>query len=420
MQPKNFLFVLWEGGGNVPPILGLAKRMIARGHKVTVISDPCNEPEAKAAGCDFFPYTTAPHRYDKSADSTILKDYEARNTIQGFKMFLNNIACGPALQYARDVMGVLNNGKFDVVVVNEALYGGCFAAEVMKLPCVMVIPGTCSFPAPGMPPPGMLPQKGLAGKLLDKMSSIIFKKLISHGLPSFNEARSALGLPPLSDIIEYTYNFPNRVLIMTSPDFEFPANFPASVRITGPILDDPFVHEIDQDILPEGDDRKLILVSFSTTFQNHAGILQNIIDAIGLLPYRALITLGPAMQSDLRNVPPNIQIRTFLPHSQILPHSAAVVTHAGHGTVIRSLAYGVPLICIPMGRDQPANAARVVYQGVGLRLSKKAGVKKIADAIRKVVEDPNYERKSNLLSIKIREQGQWQKACEELEQAVTT
>ena len=419
MQPKTFLFVLWEGGGNIPPMLGLAKRMIARGHKVTVISDPCNEPEALAAGCDFFPYTTAPHRYDKSADSTILKDYEARNTIQGFKMFLDNIACGPALQYASDVLAVLNAGKFDVVVVNEALFGGCFAAEVMNLPCVMGIPGTCSFPAPGMPPPGMLPQKGLVGKLLDKMSSVIFKKLISYGLPSFNKARTALGLPPLTDIIEYTYNFPKRVLVMTSPDFEFPARFPASVRVTGPMLDDPFVSGIAQDFLPEGDDRKMILVGFSTTYQNQADILQHIIEAMGQLPYRALLTLGPAMEADLKNVPPNVFIRSFLPHSQVLPQAAAVVTHAGHGTVIRSIAYGVPLICIPMGRDQTANAARVVYRGVGLRLNKKAGVKKIAEAIRKVVEDPNYQRKATQLSIKIRDQGQWQKASEELEQVAT-
>jgi hypothetical protein len=56
MQPKVFLFVVWEGGGNIPPILGLAKRMISRGHEVMVMSDPCNEPEARAAGCDFFPY----------------------------------------------------------------------------------------------------------------------------------------------------------------------------------------------------------------------------------------------------------------------------------------------------------------------------------------------------------------------------
>ncbi|HZI53214.1 MAG TPA: glycosyltransferase [Chitinophagaceae bacterium] len=415
MQPKTFLFVLWEGGGNVPPILGLARRMIGRGHKAIVISDPCNEPEARAAGCEFFPYTTAPHRYDKSADSTILRDYEARNTIHGFKMFLDHIACGPALHYALDVLHVLRARKVDIVVVNEALFGGCFAAEVMNLPCVMVIPGTCSFPAPGMPPPGMLPKKGIVGRLLDVMSSVIFKKLIAHGLPSFNKARKELGLQPLSDIIGYTYSFPNRVLVMTSPDFEFPAIFPPNVRITGPILDDPFVNENGQNSLPAADDRKLILVGLSTTHQNQADTLQNIIEAIGLLPYRALITLGPAMQAELKNIPPNVMISSFLPHSQVLPQCAAVVTHAGHGTVIRSLAFGVPVICMPMGRDQPANAARVVYRGAGVRLNKKAGAKKIAEAIRKVVEDPEYHRNAMELSIKIREQSQWQTACEELE-----
>jgi UDP:flavonoid glycosyltransferase YjiC (YdhE family) len=417
MQPKTFLFVLWEGGGNVPPILGVAKRIMARGHEAIVISDPCNEAEVRAAGCRFFAYSTAPHRNDKSANSTILKDYEASNTIQGFKMFLDTIACGPALQYARDVLGVLTSCKVDAVVVNEALFGGCFAAEVMKLPCVMLIPGTCSFPAPGMPPPGMLPKKGLIGKLFDTMSSVIFKKLIAHGLPSFNKARKELGLPQLTDIIEYTYSFPDRLLIMTSPDFEFPAKFPANVRITGAILDDPFARE--KDSVPVADERKLILVGFSTTYQNQGSILQNIIEAIGQLPYRALITLGPAMQTELKNIPPNIMIRSFLPHSQVLAQCAAVVTHAGHGTLIRSLAFGVPLVCIPMGRDQTANAARVVYRGAGIRLNKKAGAKKIAEAIRKVVENPNYQRKAKELSVKIREQSQWQKACEELEQVAT-
>ena len=418
MQAKTFLFVLWEGGGNVPPMLGLAKRMISRRHAVIVISDPCNRQEAHAAGCDFFPYTTAPHRYDKSADSTVLKDYEATNTIKGFKLFLDHIACGPALQYAQDVLNVLRNRKIAVVVVNEALFGGCFAAEVMKLPCVMVIPGTCSFPAPGMPPPGMMPQKGLAARLLDVMSSFIFKKLISSGLPSFNSARTKLGLAPLSDIIAYTYGFPRRLLVMTSPDFEFPANFPANVRITGPILDDPFVGETDENFLAAADAKNLILVSLSTTFQNQVGILQNIIEAIGQLPYRALVTLGPAVVG-LKNIPPNVMIHSFLPHSQVLPQCVAVVTHAGHGTVIRSLAFGVPLICIPMGRDQTANAARVVYRGVGVRLNKKAGAKKIAEAIHRVIENPDYQRKAQELSLKIRQQSQWHKACQELEATAT-
>jgi UDP:flavonoid glycosyltransferase YjiC (YdhE family) len=76
---RRFLFVTWEGGGNVPPTLGLARRLVERGHTVRVISDPANEMEIRTAGCEFTPYTRAPHRLDKSASSTIARDYEATN-----------------------------------------------------------------------------------------------------------------------------------------------------------------------------------------------------------------------------------------------------------------------------------------------------------------------------------------------------
>jgi len=125
------------------------------------------------------------------------------------------------------------------------------------------------------------------------------------------------------------------------------------------------------------------------------------------------------MEATLKNIPPNVMIRSFIPHSYVLSKCAAVVTHAGHGTVIRSLAFGVPLVCMPMGRDQTANAARVVYRRVGLRLNKKAAAKKIAETIHKVVENPEYRKNAQELSVKIQQQSQWQKACEELEAVAT-
>lgn len=137
----------------------------------------------------------------------------------------------------------------------------------------------------------------------------------------------------------------------------------------------------------------------------------------GQTHYKAVLTLGPALQENFKDVPPSVIIRSFIPHSQVLPKAAAVITHAGHGTVIRSLAFGVPLVCIPLGRDQPANAARVVYHGAGVWLNKKANATKIAEAIRKVVENPDYQKKAKDLSLKIREQNKLQIACKELEQA---
>jgi UDP-glucoronosyl and UDP-glucosyl transferase len=45
-----------------------------------------------------------------------------------------------------------------------------------------------------------------------------------------------------------------------------------------------------------------------------------------------------------------------------------VINHGGHGIVTTAIAAGLPQLTIPLGRDQPNNAARVHAAGVGLRL----------------------------------------------------
>jgi UDP:flavonoid glycosyltransferase YjiC (YdhE family) len=78
------------------------------------------------------------------------------------------------------------------------------------------------------------------------------------------------------------------------------------------------------------------------------------------------------------------------PHSEVLRHASAVVTHAGHGTVIKALAAGVPVVAIPLGRDQLDNAARVAHHGAGLRLKPKAGPETIARAVQRVLDEPSF------------------------------
>lgn len=45
---RRYLFALIEGGGNVPPVLGLARRLAARGHQVRVLGDPAIASDARA------------------------------------------------------------------------------------------------------------------------------------------------------------------------------------------------------------------------------------------------------------------------------------------------------------------------------------------------------------------------------------
>jgi UDP:flavonoid glycosyltransferase YjiC (YdhE family) len=101
-----------------------------------------------------------------------------------------------------------------------------------------------------------------------------------------------------------------------------------------------------------------------------------------------LVTTG---STSLRSTTPaNVHVARFVPHAQVLPQAAAVVTHAGLGTVHAALAQGLPLVCLPIGRDQPDNAARVVRHGAGLRLSPNSSPAAIGDAISRVLDDPAF------------------------------
>ena len=86
-------------------------------------------------------------------------------------------------------------------------------------------------------------------------------------------------------------------------------------------------------------------------------------------------------------VPSNVHVVESAPHGAVLPHVDLVITHGGHGTVTRSLAAGVPVMVVPISRDQPDNAARVVHHGVGIKVSKRSSPEKFATAVRRILAD---------------------------------
>jgi UDP:flavonoid glycosyltransferase YjiC (YdhE family) len=66
-----------------------------------------------------------------------------------------------------------------------------------------------------------------------------------------------------------------------------------------------------------------------------------------------------------------------------------VISQGGHGTVNRALVNGVPLLILPMGRDQGGNAARVEANGAGLRLEPTASETEIASAAARLILEPD-------------------------------
>jgi UDP:flavonoid glycosyltransferase YjiC (YdhE family) len=106
---------------------------------------------------------------------------------------------------------------------------------------------------------------------------------------------------------------------------------------------------------------------------------------------------------------------TSAPHAAVLPHARALVTHGGHGTVIKALAHGVPVVCIPQGRDQADNAARVEVSGVGVRLKRTAGAPTIRRSVQQVLASPVYTAAARRMARTIGDEVGAQAARHELE-----
>ena len=146
-----------------------------------------------------------------------------------------------------------------------------------------------------------------------------------------------------------------------------------------------------------------------------AGVLQRIATALGTLPVRGVVTTGPAIDPASIAAPANVSVLRSAPHSEVLRHASALVTHAGHGTVIKGLAAGVPVVALPMGRDQDENAARLVHAGAGLRLKPKAPPPKIAAAVRRVLDEPSYAEEARRIAHVIAEETARDTVADELE-----
>jgi MGT family glycosyltransferase len=411
-----FLITAWDGGGAVPPTMSLARALVERGHDVRVLGDPVLVPEIEAAGAQPVEWTRAPHRTERTAESDLFKDWEARTPFGAFARIRERLMFGPAADVARDVLEELEHRPADALVTEPMLAGTVIAGESAGVPVALISTTIDVFPAQGRPAlgPGFQPARGPLGRLRDRALRAAFRAVWNRGLAALNTARAGLGLAPVDDALEALMAV-DRILVLTSDAFDFP-RLPRhpKVRVVGPRLDDPaWAGEVE---LPAGE-QPLVLVGLSSSHQGQDEVIRRSAAALGELPVRGLVTTGPAV--DPFPAAANVVVLRSAPHAAVLPHAAAVVTHGGHGTVIKALAAGVPLVVLPMGRDQLDVAARVTAAGAGVRVKPSASPAKIAAAVRTVLDDPAYRLGAERLAAAIADETRADRAVAELEELAT-
>lgn len=410
----RYLFVVWDGGGTIPPVLGLARRLVERGHRVTVMADAVVEPEARTAGAAFVPFTSAPNRTGRGKEHDPIQDWKTSSPLAMIGAMRDRLMCGPAPSYARDVAAEIARGGYDAVAAEGMLIGALIAAEGAHLPHAAVWPIFDIRPIAGRPPAGMglRPATGLPGRLLHRALSSFFLRLMARGLPAVNEARAAAGLTPLDGHPFDQYARADRSLLLTSRHYDFPGPMLPNMRYVGPQLDDPTWAEA---WAPPPGHTPLVLASLGTTFQNQGAVYARLLRALGALPVRGVVTLGEVLPVADLDPPAHVQVVPSAPHAAVFPHASLVVCHGGHGTTTKALFAGLPLVVVPLGRDQFDNAARVAHAGAGVIVKPSARASTLREAIARVLGDPSYRIAARRLADAMRAESQDDPAVREME-----
>jgi UDP:flavonoid glycosyltransferase YjiC (YdhE family) len=169
-----------------------------------------------------------------------------------------------------------------------------------------------------------------------------------------------------------------------------PPSFPRHHHHVGPLMWEP-TSEAPTYLDAPGALWALVTVS-SESQPEEMALARTALRTLAEFPVRVVLTLSARHPRDeLGSVPANARVEQFVPHSAVLTRSDLLVSHAGHGVVAKALYYGVPMVLVPWGRDQPGVAARAAALGVAEVIARHdLTALRLSAAIQRVFGTPRY------------------------------
>jgi UDP:flavonoid glycosyltransferase YjiC (YdhE family) len=342
-------------------MLAVARALTRRGHEVTFVSGMKHEHDAAEAGARF----------------------ELLPSVQGSPLHALRPYDDAAAQ-AETLRPLLEALHPDAAIVDVITVGAAMAMDMMQIPFATLVVHPLHTPSESLPPFGYGRPAGRTPpmRLRDAWMRANNRKDLERARDDLNRGRARIGLGPnqslhggLSDRL---------ALVATLPSLEIHrADWPPHARVVGPCLWDVPGEPFE----PPAGDGTLIMIAPSTAYDGDR-LLSPALDAVEKLGVRAVVTTGAAaLPSRLtRNIS-----TTDARHAAVLPHVAAAICNGGHGTVVRALSAGVPLVVVPGHGDQQENAFRVERAGAGIQVRRrKRTAESVARALRAVLRKPHH------------------------------
>lgn len=354
----RILFTFIGGAGHFEPLVPIARAVAAAGHTVAFGCGPSMVAHVETAGFTVFAMGAgaagAPERLP-------LRPVDIERERQEFR---EGFAQRGAQQRTPHTLALCGEWQPDALVCDETDFGSLIAAERLRLP--------------------------YATALVFAEGSFAPNERIAKPL---NDLRAEHGLPPDPELI-----MRSRYLVLSPfpPSFRNPTvPLPATTHTFRPITLDPAATNAAPPFAITRPGAPTVYFTLGTIFNTESGdLFARALAGLRELPINLVVTVGQHIDpAEFGPQPNHVHIAQYIPQSLILPHCSAVVSHGGSGSVLGALAHGLPSVLIPMGADQPLNAARSATLGIARIIDPVAATPSaVGEAVATVLINPSYRQ----------------------------
>lgn len=321
--------------GDLNPALAMAKSLEAAGHRVRLAANPLHETATRRQGLEFVPL-------GRHADPTDLTDYvrsaDVRDDALAFVDHANFTQLDPlfdALLAAATTADVLV-AAYHVVPAHlvAAKLGIPFLAYTLS-PAYLVQQTRLCDRSVAPPPP--VPGRWHAALATLRRRAELPRRWFPYA--------AVLDDPPMMGGLFPTFLLEAGVSVKKLQVM----GFPQSNRMHAWYAPDP-------ELLAFCDERTVIF-SFGSFVDRSSSrrLFEESVAACRALGMKCLYLSAYVRADDTAE----IRVRAFVDHAALFPRAAAIVHHAGLGTLVAACTAGRPMVCVPFLYDQPYHAERM-------------------------------------------------------------
>lgn len=370
--PRILLVTIGEPGHAFPTI-AVASRLVESGCEVGVHTWFRWQEHIEDAGAEFF---RAP-KFEVGPGEDIPDVHEA------------------AALATRQLQDVVGDWRPDVIIGDVLTLSAALTAELASVPLVTFVPhfwhATDDDGAPFGS--GWMPARSPSVKRFYRFLRRMEHKGLERGRDELNAARVAVGLPAIDRF--HGALSQELILVGTFPQLEPPRAWPGHIKVVGPVMWEPTPPEME---VPKGDG-PLVVVAPSTAQDLDHTMLAAAVKGLGDLPLRVVAAKNGREPVEPLEPRANTTIVDWAPYSRLFPAADAVVCHGGHGTIMRALTSGAPVVIVPASGDQYENAARVRWAGAGVAVPNRfISSATIAAAVEKTLSNERYRERAGELA----------------------